>query len=88
MGLKLDKKRSYGMIYGVYEKAPEAAFEQDGNLYRGDGSLIEIRENGVVVVQEAQEETVDKSRSEKMKQAWAKRREKALEGFTDGVAGQ
>jgi hypothetical protein len=34
MGLKLDKTRSYGTVYGH----PNAAYEQDGKLFKPDGT--------------------------------------------------
>ena len=39
MGLKLDKKRPYGVVYGAHER--KAAYEQDEKLFGPDGNCID-----------------------------------------------
>jgi hypothetical protein len=66
---KLDRKRSYGTVYGD----PNVGFIQDGKSYRPDGSLYSppAPPTKVEPVQEERRPT----QSETMKKIWAERRE-------------
>ncbi len=54
---KMDKKRSFGIVYGD----PKIGYEQSGRFFRHDGTALQSDEP----------EKAEPNRSERMKQAWA-----------------